>query len=194
MQAVSTLDQTSLSRVLARAFFHDPLLRWVIPSDMDYARFAERYFGMQLQSAIQAGSCFTNEAKTGVALWFGPEDNRSFLSGLLASVKTIWLLKDNIGRAYRLDELMTNYRPKNHYLHLTHLATSPEAQGKGVARTLIEPMLTRARQHNMPIYLECSNQSNLGFYRQFGFRLIDDIPVTRQGMAGPTIWPMTLEH
>ena len=89
---------------------------------------------------------------------------------------------------------MESYRPRKEYLHLTHLATLPEAQGSGIASQLMKPMLDRARAFNTPIYLECTNRNNLNLYRQFGFRLIDDIPVTEAGIKGPTIWPMTLEH
>ncbi|MFN3236880.1 MAG: GNAT family N-acetyltransferase [Pseudomonadales bacterium] len=194
MLAVSTSDQASLARVLALAFESDPLLRWVIPNDQDYGRFAERFFRLQLKNSIQLGSSFTNQDRTGVALWFGPDDRHSFLTRALDSLRTVWLLQSNLGRAYRVDEIMTRYRPRRDYLHLTHLATAPEAQGSGVARQLLEPTLRRARLQGTPVYLECSNKANLGFYRQFGFRLIDDIPVTTQGQAGPTIWPMTLEH
>ncbi len=194
MLAVSTSDRDSLARVLTHAFQRDPLLRWVIPDDGAYERFAQRYFELQLGNTIKAGTGYTNLERTGVATWCNPTDQRSLLTGFLAGLKTIWLLKDNLSRAYYIDELMSGYRPRKHYLHLTLLATSPEVQGSGVARHLVEPILTRARARQTPVYLECSNRENLGFYRQFGFRLVDDIPVTKQGISGPTIWPMTLEH
>jgi ribosomal protein S18 acetylase RimI-like enzyme len=108
---------------------------------------------------------------------------------LTSTVRLVWLLKGNISRAYQLQELMASYRPRRDFLHLTYLATSPEHQGSGVGAHLMRPMLERAKALAMPVYLECSNQANLAFYRQFGFRLIDNISFK----GGPTIWPMTLD-
>lgn len=191
MLAVSTKDQTSLSKVLARAFEQDPILRWVVPDDAEYARFAEKFFQLQLDNS---GASYTNPAKTGVALWFGPDDQHSLLAQALSSIKTILLLRGNLARANRLQSIMASYRPRRDFLHLTHLATSPEAQGSGIARTLLKPMLEQAKAFKLPVYLECTNRENLSFYRQFGFRLIDDIPITEHGSKGPTIWPMTLDQ
>ncbi len=191
MRQVSTRDRGSLSKVLARAFEKDPILRWVVPDDEHYRQFSEQFFQLQLKNS---GASYTNDDKSAVALWFGPEDKHSFIGQLISSLKTIWLLKSNLPRAYRLQELMACYRPKKQYLHLTHLATSPEAQGSGMASKLLRPMHERAEAFNTPVYLECTNKQNLNFYRQFGFRLVDDIPVTDQGQQGPTIWPMTLDH
>lgn len=194
MLAASTSDQELLARVLASAFENDPLLRWIIPDDRDYQFFAHRYFELQIRSAVRSGSSFTNDERTAVATWCRPDDQQPIFLSFLEGLKTIWLLKGNISRAFFINEVMARYRPKKQYLHLTLLATSPESQGGGRARQLIEPMLDEARELKLPVYLECSNKDNLGFYRQFGFRLIDDIPITTDGMAGPTIWPMTLEH
>jgi N-acetylglutamate synthase-like GNAT family acetyltransferase len=53
-------------------------------------------------------------------------------------------------------------------LELASIAVSPEYQGKGVARAIIEHLLEDSRR---PLYLMC--QSSLGpFYEKFGFRAI----------------------
>jgi GNAT superfamily N-acetyltransferase len=190
IRPISPADQQTLAEVLAKAFSKDPIMRWIILNDEDYQRIAIPYFGLVLHQSMSFRSNFTNEDKTGVALWVGPNEYASMFSQLLGSLKLLWLLKGNISRAYRLQELMASYRPQKDYLHLTILATHPEQQGSGVGADLIRPMLEQAKKLSLPVYLECSNQENLDFYRQFGFRLIDNISFK----DGPTIWPMTLDH
>tara|TARA_R110002072_G_scaffold3830_1_gene27229 strand:- start:2526 stop:3101 length:576 start_codon:yes stop_codon:yes gene_type:complete len=189
IRPISPADQQTLAEVLAKAFSQDPVLRWIIPSDEDYQRIAKPYFKLILHQSLSFSTSFTNEAQTGVALWVGPGESPSLLGQLIGSLKLLWLLKGNISRAYRLQELMASYRPRKDFLHLTYLATNPEQQGSGVGAGLIKPMLEQAKSMALPVYLECSNQENLGFYRQFGFRLIDNISFK----GGPTIWPMTLD-
>jgi hypothetical protein len=101
VKTVSTKDQAQLSKVLARAFEHDPILRWIIPEDRDYVKFSQRLFGLQIRNAA---SRYTNEAKSGVALWIGPNNKQNPFSQIISSLKTIWLLKDNLTRAYRLQK------------------------------------------------------------------------------------------
>lgn len=190
IRPISPADQQTLAEVLAKAFSKDPVMRWIIPNDEDYQRIAIPYFSLILHQSMSFSSNYTNEAKTGVALWVGPNEYASMFGQMLGSFKLLWLLKGNISRAYRLQELMASYRPQKDFLHLTYLATHPEQQGSGIGAKLIRPMLEHARELSLPVYLECSNQENLGFYRQFGFRLIDNISFK----GGPTIWPMTLDQ
>lgn len=182
-------DRQTLSAVLARAFQHDPVLRWIIPDDEDYQRIAEPYFELILSQSLHVGESYTNEAQSAVALWVGPNETSSLLNHLTGTLRLLWLLRGNINRAYQLQELMASYRPRRDFIHLTYLATHPEHQGGGIGASMIQPILERARTLAIPVYLECSNQENLGFYRQFGFRLIDNISFK----GGPTIWPMTLD-
>lgn len=189
IRRIDPADRHTLAEVLAKAFEHDPVLRWIIPNNEDYQRTAIPYFRLLLQQSMSFGASYTNEDKTGVALWVGPEETISVFSKMIGTWRLVWLLKGNILRAYRLQELMASYRPRKNFLHLTHIATLPEQQRSGIGAGLIEPMLEKARALALPVYLECSNQDNLAFYRQFGFRLIDNISFK----DGPTIWPMTLD-
>ncbi|MFT4799130.1 MAG: GNAT superfamily N-acetyltransferase [Candidatus Azotimanducaceae bacterium] len=189
IRRISPADRGTLAEVLAKAFEHDPVLRWIIPANEHYQRIAIPYFSLLLHQSMSFGASYTNEDQTGVALWVGPSESPSAFSHLAGTCRLLWLLKGNILRAYRLQELMASYRPRKDFLHLTHIATLPEQQRSGIGAGLIEPMLEKAKALALPVYLECSNQDNLGFYRQFGFRLIDNISFK----DGPTIWPMTLD-
>lgn len=189
IQRISPADRHTLAEVLAKAFEHDPVMRWIIPDNEDYQRTAIPYFRLLLQQSMSFSASHTNEDKTGAALWVGPKEYLPVSSLLIGTWRLWWLLKGNILRSYRLQELMASYRPRKDFLHLTLIATHPEQQRSGIGAEFIEPMLERAKALALPVYLECSNQDNLDFYRQFGFRLVDNISFK----DGPTIWPMTLD-
>ncbi len=186
---MSQTDKAALASVLAKAFARDPVMRWIIPSDADYARVSEAYFKMILNQNMRLGVSYTNTDQSGVSLWIGPGSSPSLISQLISISRMFLLFRGNLERAFKLQTLMETYRPRQKFWHLTYIATHPEQQGSGIGSSLLEPMLSHAAAANMPVYLECSNQANLSFYRKHGFRLVDKITPRE----GPTIWPMCLD-
>lgn len=189
MLKIQRSDQSDLAKVLTDAFQRDPVLRWIIQNNEQYDRIGIPYFELILNHSLKFDSNYTNEHKNAVALWTEPGETTSLLAQLLSTLRLIVILRGQISRAYQLQELMASYRPKQECLQLNYLATSPDSRGKGHGASLLRPMLDQSMQNGVPVYLECSNQENLGFYKQFGFRLIDMIQLN----AGPSIWPMVLE-
>ncbi len=54
------------------------------------------------------------------------------------------------------------------------LGVAPEAQGKGLARAFLQPMIDRADAAGLPCYLETANGANIPFYERMGFHLVTD--------------------
>ena len=53
--------------------------------------------------------------------------------------------------------------------YLSILGISPEAQGQGLGRQLLEPTLAEADAGDMSCYLETFSTRNVGFYERRGF-------------------------
>ena len=66
------------------------------------------------------------------------------------------------------------------------LGTRPDRQGTGVARGLLEPMLARADDDHLPVFLETGARANLAFYERFGFGQLAEKTVP----SGPVVWGM----
>jgi predicted N-acetyltransferase YhbS len=59
-------------------------------------------------------------------------------------------------------------------LFLAVLGVDPELQGQGIGGALLQPVLDRADQHELPCYLETVEPSNLPFYSRHGFGVLDE--------------------
>ena len=81
---------------------------------------------------------------------------------------------------------MTARHPHEEHWYLTILGTDPLHQGRGVGTALIEPMMERADDVGVPIYLETQKHSNLAYYGRFGFEVVDTFSVN----DSPPIWQM----
>jgi ribosomal protein S18 acetylase RimI-like enzyme len=60
------------------------------------------------------------------------------------------------------------------HIYLYNIAVDPEHQGKGLTSVLLNPMLARADNLNLPCYLE-SPERNVSLYEHFGFEVIEHI-------------------
>ncbi|MCL4540292.1 MAG: GNAT family N-acetyltransferase, partial [Bacteroidetes bacterium] len=71
------------------------------------------------------------------------------------------------------------------------LGVHPNHQGKGLGGKLLRPVLQKADEAGVAVYLESSNPKNLDFYRKHGFKVTEEIipvdgcPVVRRLLRKP---------
>ena len=53
----------------------------------------------------------------------------------------------------------------------------PEAQGKGLASALMNPMLQRMKEKSIPVFLETANLRNVDIYKKKGFKIFETLTV-----------------
>lgn len=53
----------------------------------------------------------------------------------------------------------------------------PEAQGKGLASTLMNPMLQRMKDKSIPVFLETENLRNVAIYKKKGFKVFETLTI-----------------
>lgn len=61
-----------LSRVLARAFHHDPFHRWIFATEAACKRNSHRSFVVAMRGQLPYGTVFTTDRLEGAALWAAP--------------------------------------------------------------------------------------------------------------------------
>lgn len=70
-----------------------------------------------------------------------------------------------------LSSLQRQYKQFLWYLEV--IAVHPSLQSRGIGRNVMNGVLENVR--NQPVYLECTQQGNIGFYESFGFRVIEEV-------------------
>ncbi len=181
------------SHVLARAFFDDPMVMYVIPDDEKRRRHLPWFFRLAARYGNLWGENFTTPGKVdGAAIWLPPGDNitkplRMIRLGLLAAPFKFGL--PSFMRFFtalnRLEHLHKRDVPPEHW-YLFVLGVDPERQGQGVGGTIIQPVLERADRDHLPCYLETMKERNVTFYRKQGFEVVVDDVFPN----GPHYWTM----
>ena len=180
-------DIPALSRVLARAFHHDPAHRWLFPKESAWACNSHRRFASHLKRTLRCGVVTTTEGLQGAALWLSPTASPdSFWDMMVAILLAPWLTGLRAPRVLRGFHAIEKTRPAKPHWYLPVLGVDPVYQGKGIGVALLQPVLKRCDSEQSLAYLVSSNCANIPFYERQGFTVSGEFTLPQ----GPKMWPM----
>jgi GNAT superfamily N-acetyltransferase len=175
-------------RAVARGFHDNEIWVWMLPGDRRRRTMLPRHYRAMIRHVfLPRGGAWTTPETLGAALWF-PPGTHSF-STREHLIELLSLLPEGVTalpKGARFDELRFAHFPKEPHWYLNTLAVVPEQQGRGIGSALIEPGLARADADGLGAYLETQRESNIPFYRRFGFELTERIALP----DGPPLWLM----
>ena len=183
--AIVRLERNDLPRAaacLARAFHDDPLQTYVLPDPEERAERSPGHFAPILEYGLRFGTVLTTAGEPrGASVWLPPgqalvTDERAVEAGLDRLPDVLGAAAAN--RFFSVLSAIDPYHqtdvPADHwYVHV--LGVEPAAQGLGLGRALLAPVLEEARRDRLPCYLETAQPRNIAFYQHLGFRVLRDI-------------------
>jgi GNAT superfamily N-acetyltransferase len=88
------------------------------------------------------------------------------------------------------------YGPSEKHWYVNIVATAPASQGQGVGSEMMRLVSKLADEQEMDCYLECSSESNLNFYKKFGYKLVKTavIPDLKDGLNPLDFHLMVRKH
>jgi GNAT superfamily N-acetyltransferase len=188
-----TRDQIApVADAVSRGFHDNEIWRWIIPDEDQCLRLMKRSYRARLRHLyLVRGEAWTTPGIEGGAFWIPPgEPKRRLRDGL---AETLALLPGiGIGgarRGSRIERLMEEHHPRQPHWYLEVLSIAPEHQRQGHGATLLAPVLERCDRDGAPAYLETNRESNLPYYRRFGFEPTEEISLP----DGPPVWLMWRE-
>lgn len=188
-------EYAAAGRVLGRAFETDPLWTAVLTDSERRPETLVRMFTALTKATAVQGRPEQTPDLGGIALWHPPGKD----IGLWAMVRSGSALprfvmslgkperKRMIGTLRQIGGRKKVLMPEPHW-YVSAIGVEPERQGQGVGSALMQHAIARADRDGVPIYLETESESNVGFYRNLGFAVIEEIEVVA---ATVPIWLMS---
>jgi GNAT superfamily N-acetyltransferase len=185
-------DSGPLATALARAFYDDPVMTWLIPNDARRVKRLTTLFDLELRYVhLPHEETYTTGELSAGALWGPPHKWRTPPVSVLRTLPRLGLaLGVRLPASLRLTSTIEKVHPRQPHWYLAVLGTEPASQGKGVGSALLAPILQRCDRDGTPAYLESSKESNIAFYRRHGFEVTSAIDLPG---GGPRVWPMWRE-
>ncbi len=185
-------DVRELSWTLARAFYDDPVMIWLLPDEKPrtvqlYRLFATMTRHHHLARGGVEVAC--DGPRIGAAaLWDPPNEWQETRWAQLAMTPTfirVFGARSMRGRA--VQELMKRAHPEEPHWYLGVVGSDPSVRGKGFGQVLMRSRLDRVDAEHAPAYLESTKHQNIAYYQRFGFEVTGEIVLPE---GGPTMWPM----
>jgi ribosomal protein S18 acetylase RimI-like enzyme len=182
-------DVPGLARMLARAFFDDPVAQWAFPPERLRLAALERFQERRLRQLLAEEEVWTTSELTCGALWAPPERWKTTLAQDAAFLRCFANPRLAVRAPIAVSGMLALQRshpphPPHYYLAL--LGTDPDHQGRGLGSALLAPVLEQCDRDGVGAFLESSKESNIAFYARHGFRVVQEFRLLR----GPSMWKM----
>ena len=163
---------------LYRALTKDPFYRTIAGAQRHDPSIFEtalvRYFEYALDEAEAIGRLVVDDEQLGAAAWFLPIAPGIAHEAKIQKERVLYEVLSEAGLvAYQqITDFMSQQRsrvciPSNAW-YLSIIGIAPQAQGRGLGRKLLEPMLAEADAATASCYLETFSMRNVTFYTRLG--------------------------
>jgi GNAT superfamily N-acetyltransferase len=183
-------DAGPVARMMARAFFADPIINYMFPEEAVRRRKLEPLFSLLFQSNHALDGCDVTGDCESAGMWRPPGhwhiSNWEILRNL-GKFLAVYGLSPR--RVFAVLSAMERAHPREPHWYLMVLGTDPDRQGQGYGGITVRHRLAQIDAEHMPAYLEASKPSNVPVYTKFGFVQTGEITFPN----GPTVYPMWRE-
>jgi len=185
----TTSDVEGMAEALSLAFHDDPVMRWLFGEEPPRPmRFTQPFFAHEGERHLRHGHVYTLDGTLGAAYWDPPGQWKTRRREVvqLAPLMLRGMGRRTVGALRGLERMEKAHAQHPEHYYLAVLGTRPDHQGKGIGAALMAPVLVTCDTHGVGAYLESSKESNIPYYRRFGFDVVGEVTFP----GGPTIWPM----
>jgi GNAT superfamily N-acetyltransferase len=186
VRKATAADLPRVSEALGRAFWDDPVMRFLIPTGDGQLRTLMK---LEAKSSLKQDTAYMAADGSAAALWKPPGKWRTSMGELLSMAPlTIGALRGRLLLGLTVLTAVEKKHPADPpHWYLAVLGTEPDAQGKGHGSAVLQPVLERCDREGEPAYLESSKEKNIPFYERHGFKVTEEIALPK---GGPPIWGM----
>jgi len=193
LRPATSADVKQLAALLARAFYDDPPLVWLLTNPTTRLSHITRMFetvtGVESLGYGGVDVACGGEEIAGGAVWLPPGHRQpGFREKVQAAPSHFWTLAATRGRAAAYGRALEGARPKEPHWYLKAIGVDPAWQGRGVAGLLLRSRLRRCDQDGQPAYLEVSQPGGVALYERFGFRRIGDLDMPAGAPVLTAMW------
>ena len=160
--------------LLAECFDTNKSVNWIVKQDSKRKERIRHLMDYSFDTCIDKRNIYLSHDLNGVIICSKSDDKLPILEEAYLTARFIFQVTgiDGIGKALRRENYVNSFHPQDYdYIYIWFLAVDKSMQGKGVGSQILREIIEKSTQESLPIYLETSNQHNIGFYQKYGFEI-----------------------
>lgn len=176
MRRIASKEKPIVRKILEESFKNDPFLSWLSSKSKSPERL-KYIIEYVVDQTFENGEIYLSDNNMATALWNSEKKEKFTFNFITRNLSFLFNmgLKATID-VVRKDNFTHSQYPGNEvFIHLFMIGVLPEAQGKGLASELMNPMIEKISRQSIPMYLETSNPTNVEIYKKKGFSVFKTI-------------------
>lgn len=187
--SVERVDPSELkivARVLAEAYFQDPIHVWAMPRAATRIADATVFFMLFLRwmRPYNWDVLATVDRSAVLVKWLVRQDRGGYPDGV-RYMPALLRTKSYVTEYFRW---IDTHRPKVDHEYIEFIGCLPHQRSKGLGSFILKSMLAEADQEDLPVWTWSSNPLNLTFYRRLGFEIIEELQRDADTPPVTVIW------
>jgi GNAT superfamily N-acetyltransferase len=167
LSQISRADSDRACETLTSAFAADPVERWLIPDDEEYAKSFPLFVAALGDSSMETSTAWELDDFGAVAMWLPPgtEPDAERIGRVL--IETV--AEDKHAEVFAILEQMDGAHPRYAHWYLPWLGVAADRQNRGLGGALLAASLEYVDLGGLPAYLETPNPRTIPFYERHRF-------------------------
>jgi GNAT superfamily N-acetyltransferase len=163
-------DKPTIKKVLTESFRNDPCMQW-LTAQSRHKNKLDVIMDYTIDETLENGYIYVTDDNSAVAMWKNEAKERFTWNFIKRNL--LFLFKMGIPCVIRnlksKADSSRQFPKRQKYWYLYTIGVLPEAQGKGLASRLMNPVIDLCKTLKTPLFLETANLRNVEIYRKKGF-------------------------
>ncbi|MET3981948.1 ribosomal protein S18 acetylase RimI-like enzyme [Mucilaginibacter sp. UYP25] len=166
--------------ILISSFEDNQSVNYIVKQDSERKERIRALMDYSIEMCSVFGAVWLSDDKKACALILYPQQKRTTLKSVCLDLKLIFsaIGLGGIRKALKRETSIKAKQPKAAMAYLWFIGVNPIYQHSGIGSSLLKEVIADADQKVIPIFLETSTLQNLPWYKQFGFRIYDELTLT----------------
>jgi ribosomal protein S18 acetylase RimI-like enzyme len=183
MRLATLADVDRINHILLVSFKNDPHVNWLLEESRN-----QRKLNILIQyvvdQTLRKGEIYLSDSNDAVALWDFERNEKMSLRYIYRNLA--FLMQIGIKPVMRILKSEGIVHKKfirfPRFCHLYMIGVLPEAQGRGLASALMNPIIQRMKELSIPLFLETANPRNVGIYKKKGFSVFQTVTIKEHSL------------
>lgn len=178
------IHKEKIIEILSECFESNKTVNWIVKQNSKRKERIRHLMDYSFDACIKTGRIFITDDLTGVIICSNCDDKLPILEEAYLTLRFVLKVTGigGIAKTLRREKYINQFHPQDEeFIYLWFIGLKKTEQGRGVGSEMLQEVINRSNDEQIPIYLETSTEKNLNFYKKHRFEVYHISPTDMFG-------------